>query len=293
MDRDPVPDEWFEANLDAILACVERSGRVWDGSPPEPGYAWQVGEATNGYFTAHGRGDERATLLALAAADAKACGNADAVARTYAQWGEMMLGRGRLDEAEAYLKRSLEAATTDGADPRGRGAALEWLGITERRRGDAEASDAYLDESLPFLDHSRKRPVALHHMHKGDTALVRGDAGAALGHYRTSRSLFRERAELEGCDNANEGKLLVNEARILAPDHPDQARALLEEALDRFVAANRAYQVGKVLEFLGDLGSGNAAVESWTTAAEVYGLIGDAGSADRARGKAEAVGRAD
>ncbi|GAB3727893.1 hypothetical protein [Nocardiopsis nanhaiensis] len=283
MERDPIPDEWFEANLDAIIACVERSGRVWDGCPPDPGYAWQVAEATNGYFTAHGRTDERVTLLALAVRDAEACGNADAVARIRGQWGEAMLGRGRLAEARQQLELSLEAAETERADPRGRGAALEWFGILERREGHREAAERRLEASFPCLDHTRARPSALHHMHMGDAALLGGDQEAALERYAAALRLFREHAEAEGPDHANEGKLLVNQARILAEEHPGQAVALLGEALGRFVAANRAYQVGKVLETLGDLGDSPG--ERWTTAAEVYELVGAAGAAKRLREK--------
>lgn len=108
---------------------------MWDGSRPEPGYAWQMAEATNAYFTGHGRIDEHLTLLALAARDAEACGGADATARIRAQWGEALLGRGRLAEARQRLETSLAAARTEGADPRGPGAALGWLGILERREG--------------------------------------------------------------------------------------------------------------------------------------------------------------
>lgn len=279
----PGPAVWFEANLEAILACVESTGRVWDGSRPEPGYAWQMAEATNAYFTAHGRIDERLTLLALAARDAEACADADATARVRAQWGEALLGRGRLAEARHQLELSLEAARTEGADPRGRGAALEWLGILERRQGDRAASERLLDESLPFLDHTRVRPLALHHMHRGDTALGDHDHGAAAGHYEESLRLFGEHALQEGPDHANEGKVLERLARLAEKDDPARSVTLLHTALGHFLAADRAYQIGKALERLGDLGED--AEQRWTTAAEVFDLVGAAGAADRVRGK--------
>lgn len=276
----PSPDEWFEANMDAILAFVHRSGRVWQDTRPAPGYAGVMAEATNGYFTANGRGDERLTLLALAERDAE--GSDDVLARVLAQRGEAMLGQGRLAEARTYLERSLVAARGDGADPRGQGAALEWLGILERREGAARAARAFLEESLPLLDHTRPKALGLHHMHMGDVELLAGEPRSALERYRTSLSFFRRHYWR---DHANEGKLLVNQARIIAEEHPDQAVALLEEALDRFVAANRAYQVGKVLERLGDLGRGPG--ERWERAVEVFELVGAAAAAGRVRDKIE------
>ena len=279
----PSPDEWFEANMDAILAFVHRSGRIWRGTRPAPGYAGVMAEATNGYFTANGRVDERLTLLDAAERDAE--GNGDALARVLAQRGEAMLGQGRLAEARTYLERSLAAARGGGADPRGQGAALEWLGILERREGDAGAARALLEESLPLLDHTRPKALGLHHMHMGDVALLAEEPRRALECYRTSLSFFREHAVTRKRDQANEGKLLVNQARIIAEEHPDQAIGLLEEALDRFVSANRAYQVGKVLERLGDLGRGPG--ERWERAVEVFELVGAAAAAGRVRDKIE------
>lgn len=274
----PSPDEWFEANMDAILAFVHRSGRVWQGTRPAPGYAGVMAEATNGYFTANGRVDERLTLLDAAERDAE--GDDDVLARVLAQFGEAMLGQGRLAEARTYLERSLAAARGDGTDPRGQGAALEWLGILERREGDAGAARALLEESLPLLDHTRPKALGLHHMHMGDVALLAGEPRRALECYRTSLSFFRGHSWR---DHANEGKLLVNQARIIAEEHPDQAIGLLEEALDRFVSANRAYQVGKVLERLGDLG--REPQEWWDRAVEVFELVGALGAAGRVRDK--------
>ncbi|WP_306367224.1 hypothetical protein [Nocardiopsis sp. CC223A] len=284
----PVPGdtshEWFESSLDAIIACMRRSGRLWEGDRPRPGYRWQLAEATNAFFAAYGHRDARATVLALGTEDAEACEDQDAMARMHAQWGEALLGQGRLDEAEEHLRRSLAAAShRDAKVVWGRGAALEWLGILERRRGRPDAADVFLDASLPFLDRSRARPVALHHMHKGDVALLRDDGAAALEEYRRSAEWFRRHADEKGPDFANEGKVLANQARLLAAGRPDQAVALLESALDRFVKADRAHQAGKVLELLGDLGADTR--KHWGYALEVFGLIGDTAAVDRVSGK--------
>lgn len=276
--------EWFEANLDAIVACAARSGRLWEGSRPRPGYRWQMAEATNAFFAAHGHWDARATVLTLGTEDAVACGDQDAIARMHAQWGEFLLGRGRLDEAGEHLRRSLAAAShPDAKAVPGRGAALEWLGILERRRGAPDSADAYLDESLPFLDHSRARPLALHHMHKGDVALLRGDRAAALERYKESAEWFRRHAEEDEPDFANEGKVLFSQARTLAERDPHDALAPLESALERFVRADRAHQAGKALELLGDLGADTR--ERWEQALEVYGLVGDTAAVERVSAK--------
>ncbi|GAA3761033.1 tetratricopeptide (TPR) repeat protein [Spinactinospora alkalitolerans] len=281
----PAPMEWIGDNLAAIMSCMERSGRIWDGSRPAPGYRWQMAEATNAYFTANGRGDERATILAWAEQDALACEDADAQARVQAQWGEMLLGQGRPDEAEKRFRRSLEAAEA-GADPRGVGAALEWLGITERRRGRPRRALEYLDRSRPFLDPARRRSHALHHMHRADAYAVLGDRPAALECYAASMACFREYAEEGRRDHANEGKVLMGQGRSLAAEHPDQARALFEEAVTRFRAAQRPYQEGKAVEALGDLGGGDeAAGRYWQAALDLYARIGNAGAADRVRAK--------
>ena len=294
----PVPDfaagrdaaaEWVGDNLAAIMACMERAGRVWDGTRPAPGYRWQLAEATNGYFTSHGRNDERATVLGWGEEDARACENADAQARIQAQWGEMLLGQGRLDDAEERFRDSLSAASEPGTDPRGRGAALEWLGITERRRGNARQALEYFDQARPHLDPSRKRSQALHHMHRADAITVLGDRASALDEYAASMRLFRELAADGRRDHANEGKVLSGQGELLAADEPRQARPLFEEALARFRDARRPYQEAKALEALGDLGGG-AVRENWESALDRYERHGHADAAERVRGKLAGLG---
>ncbi|GAB3654194.1 tetratricopeptide repeat protein [Actinocorallia lasiicapitis] len=270
---------WFSENLPAITACMERTSRVWEGA--RPGYGWQIAEATNAYFTSVGRDAERATILGLAERDAEACQNPDAQARIQAQWGEMLLGRGELDQAEQRFQRSLRAAE-QGTERRGQGAALEWLGITERRRGDARAALGYFDRALPFLDPRRPRSRALLHLHRADALSVLGDRAAALDAYRLSGEAFGEYAALGERDLTNEGKVLVGQAELLAADHPDQARTLFEEALDLFTEDRRDYQAAKVWEALGDLGDGAAA---WRRALELYEALKMKDAADRVRTK--------
>ncbi|WP_158562733.1 NB-ARC domain-containing protein [Marinitenerispora sediminis] len=283
-DGPPTPAEWIGDNLAAIMACMERSGRVWDGSRPAPGYRWQMAEATNAYFTAHGRGDERATVLAWAEADARACADPDAEARVQAQWGEMLLGRGRVEEAAARFRLSLAAAEA-GTERRGVGAALEWLGITERRRGAAGRALEYFDRSLPFLDPARTRSRALHHMHRADALAVLGDRPAALESYARAMAAFDELAAEGRRDHANEGKVLMGQGELLAADELRQARALFEEALPRFRAAGRPYQEAKALEALGDLADGADADRYWREALDRYQGNGHEAAAERVRGK--------
>jgi tetratricopeptide (TPR) repeat protein len=273
--------EWIADNLAAIMACMERSGRV--GAGDAPGYRWQMAEATNAYFTQNGRNDERATILAWAEEDARACDDADAQARVQAQWGEMLLGRGRLDQAEERFQRSLAAAKA-GSEPRGVGAALEWLGITERRRGDARRALEYFDQARPFLDPGRKRSQALLQMHRADALAVLGDRPAALEGYAASMALFRELAREGRADRVNEGKVLMGQGELLTAEHPDQARTLFEEALTRFRAAGRPYQEAKALEALGDLG-GEAARPHRQAALELYERHGTPDAAERVRAK--------
>ncbi|WP_046469668.1 tetratricopeptide repeat protein [Allosalinactinospora lopnorensis] len=284
----PTPTEWVSDNLDAIMACMERSERIWDGSRPAAGYRWQMAEATNAFFTANGRSDERATALAWAEQDAVACEDADAQARVQAQWGEMLLGQGRLDEAEERFRRSLEAAEA-GSEPRGVGAALEWLGITERRRGRARQALDYFDRSRPFLDPERPRSHALHHMHRADAHVVLGARAEALECFAAAMEGFRDHAGQGQRDHANEGKVLLGQGELLAGDRPHQARALFEEARARFRAAKRPYQEAKALEALGDLrglgGGEETSARYWRAAHDLYTQIGNTGAADRVRAK--------
>ncbi|MBE2997992.1 hypothetical protein IDM40_04610 [Nocardiopsis sp. HNM0947] len=273
-DTPPTPDQWFEGAVETLLELA-RGG--------EPGDAWQLAEATNGYFTANGRNDLRALMLAAGLEDALECGNADAIARMYAQLAEAALGAGHLDKALEHARASLSTAETPSADPRGRGAALEWIGLHARRSGDAVEAERLLQESRPFLDHTRERPLALSDMHLGDVAAMRGDTDAALEWYRTSMERFRSHARLEGPDRANEGKVLLAQARLV--QDPAQKRTLLEEALRAFVAADRAHQVGKVLEGLGELLDGQERARAWAAAAEVYELVGRVAEAERVRAR--------
>ncbi|MFI0424011.1 tetratricopeptide repeat protein [Spongiactinospora sp. 9N601] len=266
--RDPIA--WIGDNLPAIMACMERAGRVWEGMGLPPGYRWQMAEATHAYFTGRGRSDERATILAWAEQDADACQNPDAQARIQAQWGEMYLGQGRLEEAEQRFQRSL-AAARQGAETRGVGAALEWLGITERRRGNPEAALENFDRAVPFLDPARPRSQALLQMHRGDAYAVLGNVAAALDGYAAAAALFRRLAAEGRRDHVNEGKVLVGQAELLMREHPHQAHALFEEALSLFQAARRPYQEAKVWEALGDLGDG---AEAWRTALRLYESVG-------------------
>jgi tetratricopeptide (TPR) repeat protein len=287
LDDPPRPDEWVGENLAAIMACMERSGRIWGGGRPAPGYRWQLAEATNGYFTANGRSDERATILSWAEEDARVCQDADAQARIQAQWGEMLLGQGELDQAEKRFQRSL-AAAREGERRPGVGAALEWLGITERRRGNPRKALEYFDRSRPFLDPARKRSQALHHMHRADALAVLGDRSAALDSYATSMALLGELAER---DHANEGKVLMGQGELLAAERPDQARVLFEEALARFRQAQRPYQEAKALEALGDLGGDAVTVRRhWRPAVDLYERHGHADAAERLRAKMARTG---
>lgn len=264
------------------MACMQRAGRAWDSAGPVPGYRWQMAEATNAYFTREGPSDERATILAWGEQDADACRDADAQARIQAQWGEMLLGHGRLDEAEERFGRSLRAAES-GHEYRGRGAALEWLGITERRRGNAMRALEYFDRAVSFLDPVRLRSQALLQMHRADALAVLGDQPAALQGYLAAAGLFRQwAAEGNKRDYANEGKVLVGQAEVLAGTDPRQARALVEEALPLFRADGRRYQEAKAQEALGDLGAGASA---WQAALDQYELLGLGADADRVRAK--------
>src|SRR5690606_33474065 len=261
------PAEWLGDSLDAIAACMEDAAGIRD---PHPGYCWQMGEATNAYFTAHGRTDVGPSLRALAEQEAGRCEEHDARARIRAQQGGMMLGRGRLDEADARFRLSLAAAER-GTDPRGRGAALEWLGITRRKKGDGAAAIGFLDRSLPFLDATRARPFALHHMHKGDAYRVMGEDEAALAQYATALHFFAEHARTDRRDEANEGKVRLRRASLLPPGDRAEAVALITEALGLFRAAGRPYQQAKALEALGDADAGERADRSpWDEALKLF-----------------------
>jgi Tfp pilus assembly protein PilF len=275
------PLAWTRENLPAIMACMRRSGRAWEAAGPAPGYRWQMAEATNAYFTHEGPSDERATILAWAEEDADACRDADAQARIQAQWGEMLLGHGRLDEAEERFIRSLRAAES-GSEYRGRGAALEWLGITERRRGNAARALEYFDRAVPFLDPARLRSQALLQIHRADALALLDDQQAAQQAYLAAAGLFRRLAAEGKRDHANEGKVLMGRAELLAGTDPRQARALLDEALALFRAALRPHQEAKAWEALGDIGDGASA---WQQALDLYQRLSLTGDADRVRAK--------
>ncbi|WP_017578901.1 hypothetical protein [Nocardiopsis valliformis] len=72
-------------------------------------------------------------------------------------------------------------------------------------------------------------------------------------------------------------------ARLAEAYDPLRAATLLNTALGHFLAADRASQVGKALECLGDLVG--APEQRWTTAVEVFDLVGAAGASERVRGK--------
>jgi tetratricopeptide (TPR) repeat protein len=274
------PVSWTGENLPAIMACMQRAGRAWDAAGPVPGYQWQMAEATNGYFTREGPSDERATILAWAEEDAAACRDADAQARIQAQWGEMFLGHGRLDEAQERFSRSLRAAE-GGSEYRGRGAALEWLGITEIRRGNAGQALEYLDRAVPFLDPGRPRSQALLQMHRADALAQLGDQLAARQGYLAAASLFRQWAAGGERDRVNEGKVLLGQGRLLADSEPGQARPLLEEALALFQGARRSREEAEAWEALGGLGDRAA----WQTALHLFERLGWVADADRVRAK--------
>ncbi|MBO0801696.1 MAG: tetratricopeptide repeat protein [Nocardiopsaceae bacterium] len=277
------PIAWTRENLPAIMACMRRAGRAWETAGPVPGYRWQMAEATNAYFTREGPSDERATILAWAEEDADACRDADAQARIQAQWGEMFLGHGELDKAEERFRRSLRAAES-GSEYRGRGAGLEWLGITERRRGHAARALEYFDLAEPFLDPARPRSRALLQMHRADALALLGDP-AALHAYLEAGGLFRQLAAEGERDHANEGKVLAGQAELLTDSDPRRAHALLEEALSLFQAADRPYQEAKAWELLGDLGDGAG---TWQEALDLYERLRLQKDADRVRSKLSA-----
>ena len=275
------PITWTRENLPAIMACMERTGRAWEPGGPVPGYRWQMAEATNAYFTREGRNDERATILAWAEEDADACRDPDAQARIQVQWGEMLLGQGQLDDAEKRFKRSWGAAR-EGREYRGKSAALEWLGITARRRGNARLALRYFSLEEPFLDPERPRSRALLEMHRADAYAVLGDMPAALDKYGAATAAFRQLVAEGVGDHANLGKCIEGQAELLAQAQPAQARALYEEALALFQIAGRRYQEGKVWEALGDLGDGAPA---WRMALERYENLKLPEAADRVRAK--------
>ncbi|MBO0821364.1 MAG: tetratricopeptide repeat protein, partial [Nocardiopsaceae bacterium] len=275
------PVSWTRENLPAIMACMQRAGRAWDAAGPVPGYQWQMAEATNGYFTRGGPSDERATILAWAEEDAAACRDADAQARIQAQWGEMLLGHGRLDEAQERFERSLRAAE-GGREYRGRGAALEWLGITELRRGNGGRALEYLDQAMPLLDPDRPRSQALLAMHRGEALALAGDQPAAMESYAAAARLFRQWAAGGVRDRVNEGKVLLGQGRLLADSEPGRARPLLEEALALFQAAGRSREQAEAWEALGDLGDGAG---GWQTALGLFEGLGWETDADRVRAK--------
>lgn len=259
------PVSWTRENLPAIMACMERAGEVSETAGPVLGYQWQMAEATNGYFTREGPLDDRATILGWAEQDAEACQDFDARARIQVQWGEMALGLDDLDEAEKRFKASLDFAER-GSEYRGKGAALEWLGITERRRGRGARALEYFDLAVRYLDPARLRSRALLQMHRADALALLGDP-AALETYLEAAALFRQLAAEGERDHANEGKVLDGQARLLEDTDRHRARALMEEALTLFQAADRPRQEAKAWEFLGDTGDGASA---WQKALDLF-----------------------
>jgi tetratricopeptide (TPR) repeat protein len=196
----------------------------------------------------------------------------------------MLLGHGQLDEAEARFKRSLSAAG-NGNEYRGKGAALEWLGITQRRRGDNARALEYFDQAEPFLDPARPRSMALLRMHRADALAGLDDQQAAMDGYRAAMGLFREHAAKARRDYDNEGKVLMGQAALLTDTDTGRARTLFREALVLFQAGDRGYQEAKAWEALGDLDN---ATDAWRAALALYERLRFQDDASRVREKLQA-----
>ncbi|MCA1481957.1 tetratricopeptide repeat protein, partial [Bradyrhizobium sp. NBAIM08] len=98
--------------------------------------------------------------------------------------GSVLRDRGQTGDAEALYKQSLDLATGLNYDA-GRAHALNCLGGLAQRRGDIDGASETFAKALALAD--RCGDVALTGMveqNLGILASIRGDAVAALEHYR-------------------------------------------------------------------------------------------------------------
>ncbi|WP_344970740.1 NB-ARC domain-containing protein [Salinactinospora qingdaonensis] len=282
------PLAWTGDNLRAIMALAERHNDPTRGPCGEPGYVWQLAEATDSFFRARGHSADRFRLAELGAHDARACGDVFAEARVRNQWGFALLDHERFTAAYEQFSSALELSER-AEDRRGQGAALECLGIVSWRMGQFAAALDYIDRSQPFLaELGRPRSLALHHLH-------RGRALAGLERYEEALSAFdrawqglRSLAGSGQPDRVNEGKVLLARGDALAAlGRGREAVTAGKEALARFVAAESRFQQGQAYEVLARAEAardGSAAGrDRLRTALAIYGELRNEAAAARVR----------
>ncbi|MFC4565618.1 tetratricopeptide repeat protein [Nocardiopsis mangrovi] len=262
VDRPDTPDlptaeaarTWMRDNLPAVLAVAEWAQDADDHAP-----VWRIAEASDGFLRDHGRSTDRTALTEMGIRSAEAAGNAAAEARLRILLGRTLVELGRPAEAAEEFSRSL--TLSEGlADGRGRGAALECLGVAAQRAGDDEVALRYFDRALPFRE-AMGRPEAM-----AALSLLRSRSLISLGRFDDALEplngaigTFRAGDGTGGRDAMNEAEALLERGRALdGKGEPDQARIALRRALDIFTEGGSAHGQARVHEVLARVEGGSA-----------------------------------
>jgi len=104
--------------------------------------------------------------------------------------GTVLRDRGETSQAEPLYERSLRIATTLGYDA-GRAHALNCLAILAQRRGDLSGATRMYTAAMDLAERcDEARLVGMVQQNLGIVADIRGNAPAALAHYRLSLRTF-------------------------------------------------------------------------------------------------------
>ncbi|MBB4929831.1 tetratricopeptide (TPR) repeat protein [Lipingzhangella halophila] len=251
---DPPPARWVRDTLPAVIGLARQAVENAGTAAGPHGWVYRVAMATDWFFRAHGHTTERFELVELGVHDARACGDAGAVAYLNLQWGLAYYDHeehaNALAKFEQALEWALELDDRDADTWYPMGAALEGVGLATWRLGRPADALASLRRSYEyFVRLDRARSLGLSLMHQGAVRTDLGHPDEALAFLERSRAAFLRLAAEGRRDQVNEAKVLlrVSAALILAGRRGEAADAA-ERARRVFRSLGRPLEEGQALE---------------------------------------------
>lgn len=229
-----------------------------------------------GYLTGRGYWNDARRVLRWGVEADSRLGNQRRESSQLASLAFIVRQQGDLDEAERYYQQAL-AITRARHDRHGEAARIHNLGTVALNRGDLARARSYYEAALALRRNLTDEA--------GASATLRslGVVAAEQGQWEVARNYLREALDSKKSPGVSRARTYTELGSVLLRDPKgdrDQARKLLDAALETARLYHLRYDEARALDWLGalDLADGDipGARQQWEAALRIYGDLGAA-----------------